>query len=70
MSNGLSIIADRAEVLAMFRTWLADRALIRIEFRFRVQPANTWKLNSEGTELIGFAISIDDAKSIFKEYLR
>lgn len=39
MSKGLSIVATRPDALAMFRTWLADRALIRIEFRFRLFAA-------------------------------
>jgi S1-C subfamily serine protease len=31
---------------------------------------NTWKVKAEGVELLGFAIAIDDAKTVFKDYLR
>ena len=39
MSNGLSVPVERAEVTALFATWLADKALVRIEFRFRAFAA-------------------------------
>ena len=30
----------------------------------------TWKVGGDGTELLGFAIAIDDAKKVFRDYLR
>jgi hypothetical protein len=59
MSNGLSIEASREEAVTLFRAWMADKVLVRIEFRFRALAA-TFLARVTGADLSELRFMSDD----------